>query len=87
MQSDAYPLGLWHSNTQTAIQLSMAPRWSRSAGPSGRALTRADGVLECFAAMHEFGIGPSRQATFFGPTVANGALRTWLDLQLSPAQS
>jgi hypothetical protein len=28
--------------------------------------------------------GPSRQAAFFGPTVANGALRTWLDLQLSP---
>ena len=23
----------------------------------------------------------------FGPTVANGALRTWLDLQLAPAQS
>jgi hypothetical protein len=32
-------------------------------------------------------IGPSRQAAFFGPTVANGALRTWLDLQLCPAQS
>jgi hypothetical protein len=29
-------------------------------------------------------IGPSRQAAFFGPTVANGALRTWLDLQLAP---
>jgi len=28
--------------------------------------------------------GPSRQAAFFGPTVANGALRTWLDLQLAP---
>jgi len=25
-----------------------------------------------------------RQAAFFGPTVANGALRTWLDLQLAP---
>ena len=32
-------------------------------------------------------IGPSRQAAFFGPTVANGALRTLLDLQLAPAQS
>ena len=31
--------------------------------------------------------GPSRQAAFFGPTVANGALRTLLDLQLAPAQS
>ena len=31
--------------------------------------------------------GPSRQAAFFGPTVANGALRTWLDLQLARAQS
>jgi putative tryptophan/tyrosine transport system substrate-binding protein len=30
------------------------------------------------------GIGTSRQAAFFGPTVANGALRTWLDLQLAP---
>ena len=30
------------------------------------------------------GRGPSRQAAFFGPTVANGALRTWLDLQLAP---
>ena len=28
--------------------------------------------------------GPSRQAAFFKPTVANGALRTWLDLQLAP---
>jgi hypothetical protein len=28
--------------------------------------------------------GPSRLAPFFGPTVANGALRTWLDLQLAP---
>ena len=27
-------------------------------------------------------IGPSRQAAFFGP-VANGALRTWLHLQLA----
>ena len=24
------------------------------------------------------------KAAFFGPTVANGALRTWLDLQLAP---
>jgi len=24
--------------------------------------------------------GPSRQAAFFGPTVANGAQPTWLDL-------
>ena len=30
------------------------------------------------------GLGPSRQAAFFGPTVANEALRTWLDLQLAP---
>ena len=29
-------------------------------------------------------IGPSRQAAFFGPTVANGALRTWQELQLAP---
>ena len=27
---------------------------------------------------------PSRQAAFFGPTVANGALRTLPDLQLAP---
>jgi hypothetical protein len=27
--------------------------------------------------------GPSRQAAFFGPTVDNAALRTWLDLQLA----
>ena len=32
-------------------------------------------------------IGPSRQAAFFGPTVANGALRTLLDLQLGPTRS
>jgi hypothetical protein len=32
-------------------------------------------------------VGPSLQAAFFGPTVANGALRTLLDLQLAPAQS
>ena len=25
-----------------------------------------------------------RQAAFFGPTVANGVLRTWPDLQLAP---
>jgi hypothetical protein len=29
-------------------------------------------------------VGPSRQAAFYGSTVANGALRTWLDLQLAP---
>jgi len=29
-------------------------------------------------------IPPSGQAAFFGPTVANGTLRTWLDLQLAP---
>ena len=29
-------------------------------------------------------VGRSRQAAFFGPTVANGALRTWLDLRLAP---
>jgi hypothetical protein len=40
-----------------------------------------------FVAAHECGSGPSRQAAFFRPTVANGALRTWLDLQLAPAQS
>jgi len=28
--------------------------------------------------------GPSRQAAFFGPTVASGASRTLLDLQLAP---
>jgi hypothetical protein len=28
--------------------------------------------------------GPYQQAAFFGPTVANGALRTWQDLQLTP---
>ena len=35
-----------------------------------------------FAATHMAAIGPARQAAFFGPIVANGALRTWLDLQL-----
>ena len=35
-------------------------------------------------AAREAGYGPSRQPAFFGPTVANGALRTWLDLQLAP---
>jgi hypothetical protein len=41
-----------------------------------------------FAALHESGCGPSRQAAFFKPTVANGALRTWLDLQLAaPSRS
>jgi hypothetical protein len=29
-------------------------------------------------------VGPSRQAALYGSTVANGALRTWLDLQLAP---
>ena len=43
--------------------------------------------LRAFAAGHESGNGPSRQAAFFGPTVANGALRTWLDLQLRPVAS
>ena len=27
---------------------------------------------------------PLRQAAFFAPTVANGALRTWLDLPFAP---
>jgi hypothetical protein len=29
-------------------------------------------------------LGPYRQAAFFAPTVANGTLRTWQDLQLAP---
>ena len=29
-------------------------------------------------------IGLQRQAAFFGPTVANWELRTWLDRQLAP---
>jgi hypothetical protein len=36
-----------------------------------------------FAAVHESPPGPSRQVAFFKPTVANGALRTWLDFQLA----
>jgi hypothetical protein len=36
------------------------------------------------AAAHESAPGPSRQSGFFGPTVANGALRTWLDLRFAP---
>jgi hypothetical protein len=40
----------------------------------------------CFFAAQKVEDGPSRQAAFFGPTVANGALRTLLDLQLAPAQ-
>jgi hypothetical protein len=52
-------------------------------------------MLEKLVAAHQAGLSRllqcmspklahSRQATFFGPTVANGALRTWLDLQLAP---
>ena len=42
-------------------------------------------MIGLLAAVHESGSGPSRQAAFFGPTVANGALRTWLDLLLVPS--
>jgi hypothetical protein len=35
------------------------------------------------AALRESVVGPSRQAAFFGPTVANRALRTLLDLRLA----
>jgi hypothetical protein len=41
-------------------------------------------MIGLLAAVHESGSGPSRQAAFFKPTVANGALRTLLDLQLAP---
>ena len=41
-------------------------------------------MTERFAALPMSQFGPSRQAAFFEPTVANGALRTWLDLQLAP---
>jgi hypothetical protein len=41
-------------------------------------------MMKFIAALRESVVGPSRQAAFFGPTVANGALRTWLDLQLAP---
>jgi hypothetical protein len=40
-----------------------------------------------FAALHESVSGRSRQAAFFGPTVANGALQTLLDLVLGPVKS
>ena len=39
-------------------------------------------MMKFIAALRESVVGPSRQAAFFGPTVANGALRTWLELQL-----
>jgi hypothetical protein len=50
-----------------------------------RSLVDLQPVRDCFGARaiaDEF--GPSRQAAFFGPAVANQALRTWLDLQLAP---
>ena len=37
--------------------------------------------------MHGSLVGSSRQAAFFRPTVANGALQTLLDLVLGPVQS
>ena len=45
---------------------------------------QGDRIKGLFAAPHSLGRGPSRQAAFFRPTVANGALRTWLDLHLAP---
>jgi hypothetical protein len=39
-------------------------------------------MMERFAALLMSQFGPSRQAGFFGPTVANGALRTWLEMLL-----
>ena len=41
-------------------------------------------MTKLFAAVRESVVALTRQAAFFGPTVANGALRTWLDLQLAP---
>jgi hypothetical protein len=34
-----------------------------------------------FSCLLRSGCGPSRQAAFFGPTVANGAFRTWSDFR------
>src|ERR1700730_18540043 len=42
-----------------------------------------NGSAALSTALSESGFGPSRQAAFFGPTVANGALRTRLDLHLA----
>jgi hypothetical protein len=51
----------------------VAPGWPRPPG--------ADNVIE-WRAMSV--LGPSRQAAFVAPTVANGAIAEWLDLQLAP---
>ena len=40
-------------------------------------------MMERFAALLMSQFGPSRRAAFFWPTVANGALRTRLDLRLA----
>ena len=57
-------------------------RESRTYGSVRGALSneRPYRVQSIFAAVHESQSGPSRQAAFFGPTVANGAFRTLLDL-------
>jgi hypothetical protein len=61
-------------------QIHRARAWSRQRGDRVRRYNRARRLPQVRAA----GIGPFRQAAFFGPTVANGALRTLLDLQLAP---
>jgi hypothetical protein len=40
-------------------------------------------VSPCPPRLHRISL-PLTTAAFFGPTVANGAVRTWLDLQLAP---
>ena len=40
-------------------------------------------ATQCYR-VRRFQQRPSRQAAFFGTTVANGALQTLLDLQLAP---
>jgi len=48
-----------------------------------RARRRGDLVRGSLLQLLATAPGPSRQAAFFGPTADNGALLTWLDLQLA----
>jgi hypothetical protein len=75
---------LFHYNRATIIEVASIARVpavypEREYADDGGLIAYGPNVVEHFRQA----AGSSRQAAFFGPTVANGVLRTWFDLQLA----
>ena len=67
-----------YSTNSRATIIDVAPPFIRSGNMPVTESSSRYGLMTCQL------VALDDKAAFFGPTVANGALRTWLDLQLAP---